>query len=78
MYGYSVIALPDLVIPPGGDLVIDTELMTVTLNGEDVTRFFGSNSEFFKLKPAENVLVYEDGVENRNISYRILWKDLWL
>lgn len=78
MFGYSTIALPGLVIPPGGDLVIDTEEMTVTLNGEDVTRYFGADSEFFKLKPGENIVIYEDGVQNRDISYKILWKDLWL
>jgi hypothetical protein len=78
MFGYSTIALPGLVLPVGGDLVIDTEEMTVTLNGVDVTRYFGADSEFFKLKPGENIVIYEDGVQNRNISYKILWKDLWL
>lgn len=78
MFGYSTIELPRLVVPPNGDLVIDTEEMTVTLNGEDVTRYFGSDSEFFKLKPGENIVIYEDSVQNRNISYKILWKDLWL
>ena len=78
MFGYATISLPDLIIPPGGDLVIDTEDMTVMLNGEDVTRYFGADSEFFKLKPSDNVIIYEDGEENRDILYRILWKDLWL
>jgi hypothetical protein len=78
MLGYATISLPGLVITPGGDLVIDTEQMTVTLNGDDVTRFFDADSEFFKLKPGDNIVLYEDGQENRDISYKILWKDLWL
>jgi len=78
MYGYAVIDLEGLILPIGGDLVIDTGEMTVTLNGQDVTRYVGKNSEFFKLRPGDNVILYEDGVQNRNISYNILWKDLWL
>jgi len=78
MFGYSTLFLPDLVVPPDGELVIDTENMTITLNGENVTRFFGQDSEFFKLKPGENIVIYEDGEQNRDISYKILWKDLWL
>ena len=78
MYGFAIIDLGDLTIPVGGDLIIDTGSMTVTLNGQDVTRFVGRNSEFFKLRPGDNLILYEDGVVNRNISYNILWKDLWL
>jgi hypothetical protein len=78
MLGYATIALPGLIVPPGGDLVIDTEQMTVTLNGDDVTRYFDAESEFFKLKPGENIVVFEDGAESRNVSIKILWKDLWL
>jgi hypothetical protein len=78
IFGYSTITLPGLVIPPGGDLEIDTEQMTISLSGEDVTRYFGADSEFFKLKPGENTIIYVDGVQSRNISYKLLWKDLWL
>jgi hypothetical protein len=78
MLGYATISLPGLVVPIGGDLVIDTEQMTVTLNGDDVTRFFDAESEFFKLKPGDNIVVFEDGQQNRNVSVKILWKDLWL
>ena len=78
MLGYATISLPGLVVPIGGDLVIDTEQMTVTLNGDDVTRFFDAESEFFKLKPGDNIVVFEDGQQNRNVSIKILWKDLWL
>ena len=48
------------------------------MNGVDVTRFFSADSEFFKLKPGDNLIVYEDGVANRSIYYIILWKDLFL
>lgn len=78
MFGYVVIELPGLVLPPEGDLIIDTELMTVTLNGQDVTRYFGADSEFFRLRPGENIIIHEDGTQKRNVSYKILWKDMWL
>jgi hypothetical protein len=78
MLGYATIALPGIVIPPAGTLVIDTEQMTVTLNGDDLTRYFSADSEFFKLKPGDNIIVYEDGADSRSVSYKILWKDLWL
>ena len=78
MYGYAIFELEDLILPIGGELLIDTGQMTVTLNGQDVTRYVGRNSEFFKLRPGDNIILYEDGVENRAISYNILWKDLWL
>ena len=78
IYGYSVISLPGLVLPPGGEITIDTGEMTVTMNGVDVTRFFSADSEFFKLKPGNNLVVYEDSVVNRNIYYIIMWKDLFL
>jgi hypothetical protein len=78
MYGYGILDLEGLVLSPGGTLIIDTGEMTVLLNGQDVTRFVSKQSEFFKLRPGDNVIVYEDGVANRNASYNILWKDLWL
>jgi len=78
IYGYSVISLPGLVLPPGGEIIIDTGEMTVTMNGVDVTRFFSPDSEFFRLKPGDNLVVYKDGVASRNIYYIIMWKDLFL
>jgi len=78
MYGYAVLDLEGLILPVGGELIIDTGQMTVTLNGLDVTRYVSRESEFFKLRPGDNIILYEDGVPNRNISYDILWKDLWL
>jgi len=78
IYGYSVISLPGLVLPPGGEITIDTGEMTVTMNGVDVTRFFSADSEFFRLKPGDNLVIYKDGVVNRNIYYIIMWKDLFL
>jgi hypothetical protein len=76
--GFSTIELPGFVIPRNGDLIIDTGEMTVMLNGQDVTRFFGADSEFFKLRPGENIIVYTDDVAARNVSITFLWKDRWI
>lgn len=78
LYAYAYMEFPELILPPDGELIIDTGEMYVTLNGEDVTYLLSSESEFFKLSHGDQVLVYEDGVENRDISFRIIWKDLYL
>jgi len=72
------ISLPGLVLRPSSELIIDTDQMTVMLDGVNVTRYFSPDSEFFKLRPGNNLLIYEDGVQNRDVQYIILWKDLWL
>lgn len=75
---FSTIELPGLLVPRNGTLTIDTDEMAVMLDGEDVTRFFGRDSEFFMLRPGDNVITYSDGVAARNVGMTILWKDRWI
>jgi hypothetical protein len=78
LYVFSTIELPGLIVPPNADIIIDTGEMSVTMNGVDVTRYFGADSEFFKLCPGENLVVYTDGAAARNIDMKYIWKDLWI
>jgi len=78
-FRYEQIYLPNLVIRQGDELVIDTDSMTVTLNGQSVMRFLSRDSEFFLLNPSDNEITYEAaGGNNSEAEIRILWKDAWL
>jgi phage-related protein len=66
------------VVKANNELTIDTGEMTVMLDGQDATRYFGMDSEFFKLRPGENALVYTDSDAARDALMKILWKDRWL
>lgn len=78
LYYYDHINLKDIVLKPGDELIIDTDLMTVTLNGQNAMRYFSSQSDFFKLAPGENIIAYSDDSETKEYSVDILWKDRWL
>ena len=60
-------------IPPGGVLVIDTDKMTATLNGENVAYMLTDDSSFFELVSGENKLKVADAC-----TLKVEWKDRWL
>ena len=71
---------PDMVIEgvnmvAGDELIIDTEHMTVTLNGENIIDRVSDDSAFFELEPGENDIIVEGGT---TADVKILWKDRWL
>lgn len=74
-YGQEVMILEGVNMSPGDELVIDTEHMTVTLNGENVIDRVKDESIFFKLKEGANDIIVEGGTM---ADIRILWKDRWL
>ena len=78
MFQYEHIHLPALVIPEGGELLIDTDNMVITLNGQNVMRFLSSDSEFFFINPATNEIVYTSENANDLANINILHKDAWL
>ena len=78
IFRYEHIHLPTLSIPVGGELIIDTDDMTITLNGQNVMRHLSRDSEFFLLNPATNEIVYTSGNQNNRANINILWKDAWL
>lgn len=74
-YGQEVMIIEGVNMAPGDELIIDTEHMTVTLNGENAINLVKDESIFFKLKQGSNDIVVEGGTM---ADIRILWKDRWL
>jgi len=82
--GEAVINLRDdqtntwLILAPGDELIINTDEMTVTINGQNGMRYFSMDSDFFKLLSGENKIVYSDCSGSRDVLVDIIWKDRWL
>lgn len=76
--GEAVITLEGLVLAPGGELIINTVDMTVTINAESGMQYFSADSEFFALLNGANTILYNDGETNRTINLDVIWKDRWL
>jgi len=82
--GEAVINLRDdqtntwLALAPGDELIINTDEMTVTVNGQNGMRYFSMDSDFFKLLSGENKIVYSDTSGSRDVLVDIIWKDRWL
>lgn len=75
-YGTEILAFSDdLTLQPGDELIIDTDAMTVTLNGENAVAYVTDDSIFFKLAPGDSTLNFAGGEQ---ADIRILWKDRWL
>lgn len=74
-YGQEVMIIEGVNMVAGDELIIDTEHMTVTLNGENAIHLVKDESIFFKLKEGSNDIVVEGGTM---ADIRILWKDRWL
>ena len=74
-YGQEVMTIEGVNMEPGDELIIDTEHMTVTLNGVNIIDRVEDSSIFFKLKSGENEIIVEGGT---SADIRILWKDRWL
>ena len=74
-YGSVTLELKGVNMVSGDMLIIDTEHMTVTLNGQSVVDKITDASAFFKLEPGDNDIIVE-GASRADV--RILWKDRWL
>ena len=74
-YGQEIMIIEGVNMSPGDELIIDTEHMTVTLNGENAIDLVKDESIFFKLKEGSNDIIVEGGTM---ADIRILWKDRWL
>lgn len=74
-YGSVTMVIEGVNMVAGDELVIDTEHMTVTLNGANIIDRVSDESTFFKLQPGENDIIVEGGT---TADVKILWKDRWL
>ncbi len=69
------LTLDGLNLMPGDELIIDSETMTVTVNGQNVLPLMKRGSEFIKLLPGANEIEFNgDG----KASIFAVWKDRWL
>lgn len=75
LYGVNteVIGFTGLTLSAGDELIIDTDNMTVTINGENAIMYLADSSTFFTLSAAD-IIRYE-GTGTADI--RLLWKDRW-
>lgn len=78
VFGVSIISLADIVLKPGQELVIDTENMTVTIDGENAIHLLSDDSDFFFLAQGENIITYSDNANSRNINLKAMWKNRWV
>ena len=74
-YGSVTMVIEGVNMEPGDELIIDTEHMTVTLNGINIVDRVSDESFFFKLMPGDNDIIVEGGT---TADVKILWKDRWL
>lgn len=74
-YGSVTMVIEGVNMVAGDELIIDTEHMTVTLNGANIIDRVSDDSAFFKLQPGENDIIVEGGT---TADVKILWKDRWL
>ena len=74
-YGSVTLVIEGVNMVAGDELIIDTEHMTVTLNGANIIDRVSDDSAFFKLQPGENDIIVEGGT---TADVKILWKDRWL
>ncbi len=74
-YGQEVMTIEGVNMVAGDELVIDTEHMTVTLNGENIIDRVSDASVFFKLMSGVNDIIVEGGT---TADVRVVWKDRWL
>ena len=74
-YGQEVMVVEGVNMVAGDELIIDTEHMTVTLNGVNIVDRVSDSSVFFKLMSGVNDIIVEGGTTT---DIRILWKDRWL
>jgi len=77
-YRYEHLKLPDLTVRVGDELIINTDLMTVTLNGQNAIPYLSRDSEFYLFNPNENDVIYTSGNPNDRVDIRILWKDQYI
>ena len=69
------ITIPGVNMKTGDVLQINTDTMTVTLNGNNIAHLVSDDSEFFKISTGEGY-VETSGIGNADI--KILWKDMWV
>lgn len=75
IYEIVKIVIDSVNMAAGDILVVDTEHMTVTLNGVNIVDKISDTSAFFDLKPGLNEITASGDAP---ADIKVLWKDRWL
>ena len=78
IYGIEYISLTNLVLKPGQELIIDTDDMTATIDGQNAIHLLSDDSVFFFLAQGEDIITYADNGTSRSINLKVMRKDRWL
>ena len=78
LYELATMLIQNINMAAGDTLIIDTDHMTVTLNGVNVVDKISDESEFFDLKPGLNEIAVSSKTAASKADVKILWKDKWL
>ncbi len=76
-YGTKQLELQNIELHAGDEIIINTDDMTVTINGQNAVSYLTDDSDFFKLKPGENYILI-NGSNGAVADAYIIWKDRWL
>lgn len=78
VFGVDVLSLPQIVLRPGQELIIDTDNMTATIDGQNAIHLLSDDSVFFLLAQGEDIITYSDNSGSRHINIKVMYKDRWL
>lgn len=71
---YKTLDLSGITIPAGAEVAIDTENMTLTIDGVNAVFALSDESRFFNLAKGDTLEITGDGMA----TITLLWKDRWL
>ena len=75
--GEEFIALEDIRLRPGEEMVINTCDLTATINGENAISSLTVGSDFFDFLAGENDVIIS-GENSNGLTVDVYWKDRWL
>jgi len=78
VFGVDVLSLPQIVLRPGQELIIDTDNMTATIDGQNAIHLLSDDSVFFLLAQGEDIITYSDNSGSRHINIKVMYKNRWL
>lgn len=76
--GSQVLELINLNLHAGDEVIIDTEKMTITVNGVNSINILSDDSVFLNLSPGANTVSVETDNIGAEADIYVLWKDRWL
>jgi len=78
VFRVDTLSLPQIVLGPGQELIIDTDNMTATIDGQNAIHLLSDDSVFFLLAQGGNVITYADNSDSRSINFKTMYKNRWL